>query len=100
MMGCNKKEDIIEKILKLESDIKAISEANMHMLSKLPYSTRKNLPDSAFAIPSKRKYPIHDIAHARNALARVSAFGTPQEKAIVRRAVCRKYPEIESCKQK
>lgn len=35
-------------------------------------SARKKLPDSAFALPSKRKYPIHDKAHVRNAMARAS----------------------------
>jgi hypothetical protein len=42
----------------------------------------------------KRKYPIHDIAHARNALARVAAHGTPAEKAAVRRAVYARYPSL------
>ena len=60
----------------------------------LTYRKRKQLPDSAFAIPEKRKYPIHDIAHARNALARVAAFGTPEEKRRVRAAVYRRYPEL------
>jgi len=39
---------------------------------KLSYGARKKLPDSAFALPSKRKYPIHDKAHVRNALARAA----------------------------
>jgi len=55
---------------------------------------RRRLPDSAFAIPEKRAYPIHDEAHARNALARVSAYGTPEEKKRVRAAVHRRYPNI------
>lgn len=55
---------------------------------------RKRLKDSQFAIPSKRKYPIYDLAHARNALSRVAQFGTPAEKRQVRRAVYRKYPSL------
>lgn len=40
--------------------------------SELTYAAEKKLPDSAFALPSKRKYPIHDKAHVRNALARAA----------------------------
>jgi hypothetical protein len=61
---------------------------------KLSYQKRKNLKSSSFVFPGKRAYPIHDMAHARNALARVSQFGTPAEKKRVRAAVHRKYPSI------
>jgi hypothetical protein len=44
----------------------------------------------------KGRYPIEDAAHARNALARVSQFGSPAEKEKVRNAVHRKFPEIKS----
>jgi len=47
----------------------------------------------SFALPGKR-YPIHDISHARNALARVSQHGTAEEKRKVRTAVCRKYKSL------
>lgn len=60
----------------------------------LSTASRKNLPTSAFAIPETRSYPIHDMAHARNALAR--SAGKPEE-ARVRRAVCRRYPEMGEC---
>jgi len=56
---------------------------------------RKSLPKQSFAIPSKRGYPIHDRAHAANALARAS--GKP-EYATVKRAVCRRYPDLPACK--
>jgi len=69
-------------------------------MAKLTYKRRKKLPKSAFAIPGKRKYPIHDISHARNALSRVSAYGTPSEKKRVRSAVCSRYPQIASCKKR
>lgn len=55
---------------------------------------REHLKASSFAIPGKRKYPIHDIAHARNALARVAQYGTAEEKKQVRAAVARKYPSL------
>jgi hypothetical protein len=57
---------------------------------------RNSLPRSSFAIPSERAYPIHDRAHAANALAR--AAGKPEE-ATVRRAVCRRYPDMGQCKK-
>jgi hypothetical protein len=57
---------------------------------------RNSLPASSFAIPSKRAYPIHDRAHAANALARAS--GKPEE-ATVRRKVCARYPDLPACKR-
>ena len=64
---------------------------------------RQSLPKSDFALPGKGEgpkgagsgsYPIPDASHGRNALARVSQHGTPEEKARVRAAVHRKFPEI------
>lgn len=67
---------------------------------KLTEAERSRLPDSAFALPGRR-YPIHDLAHAKNALARVSQYGTPEEREIVRRKVFAKYPELrESFKER
>jgi len=55
---------------------------------------RKHIAAHNFAIPEERKYPIHDLAHARNALARVEQHGTPEEKAKVHAAVKRKFPAL------
>lgn len=63
-------------------------------MAVLNAAKRNALPDNAFALPSQRKYPIHDVNHARDALSRVAANGTPEEKAKVRAAVHRKYPQI------
>jgi len=72
-------------------------------VAKLSYQSRKSMPKSSFAIPSKKTkanpagkgaYPIEDKARARNALARVSQFGTAAEKATVRAKVHAKYPSI------
>lgn len=63
-------------------------------MAELTPKKRKSLSKASFAIPEKRKYPIHDKAHARNALARVAQHGTPAEKRRVRAAVRRKYPSI------
>jgi hypothetical protein len=62
-------------------------------MAKLTAKRRKKLPKASFALGGRR-YPIHDKAHARNALARVSQHGSPSEKARVRAAVRRKYPSI------
>lgn len=63
-------------------------------MAELTSKKRNALPKSSFAIPSKRAYPLHDAAHARNALARVSQFGSPAEKKQVRAAVAKRYPSI------
>ena len=62
-------------------------------MTKLTTARRDELPGGAFALPGRR-YPIHDENHARNALSRVSEYGTPEEKATVRAAVHRRYPHI------
>lgn len=55
---------------------------------------RNKLHPSSFAIPESRSYPIMDENHARNALARVSQFGSESEKSRVRAAVHRRYPNM------
>ena len=67
---------------------------------KLTTKKRKKLSKKSFALPGERKYPIHDISHARNALSRVAANGTPAEKKRVRAAVHAKYPSIGKSKGK
>lgn len=62
---------------------------------KLTYKDRKRLSPKSFVFPKDRKYPIEDLPHARNALARVSQHGTPEEKDKVRAAVYRKYPSLK-----
>jgi len=69
-------------------------------MAKLTTAGRKRLRGSSFAVDGKkRKYPIHDISHARAALQRVSQFGTLEEKRKVRAAVKRKYPQIKQAKK-
>lgn len=62
-------------------------------MSKLTTKERDKLPTKDFALPNER-YPIHDEAHARNALARVSQFGDERERTIVRAKVKNKFPNI------
>lgn len=73
-------------------------------MAVLSTKARKKLPAKSFALPGKGEgpggkgagsYPIPDAAHARNALARVSQHGSPEEKSKVRAAVKRKYPSID-----
>lgn len=63
-------------------------------MGRLTPRGRKRIKRSNFALPKERKYPIHDLAHARNALARVAQYGTASEKRRVRAAVARKYPSL------
>lgn len=62
-------------------------------MAKLTAKKRNSLKNKEFAGPD-RSYPINDENHARNALARISQFGTDDAKARVRAAVKRKYPDI------
>lgn len=55
---------------------------------------RSHVADHNFALPETRQFPINDLSHARNALSRVSANGTGDQKAKVRAAVYRKYPSL------
>lgn len=64
-------------------------------MAKITSRGRKRMKASSFAIPSKRKYPISDITHARMALAMVAAHGTKSEQSQVRKAVHKKYPSIQ-----
>lgn len=61
-------------------------------MAELNTDARKKLPKSKFAEPDKRKYPIEDKAHARNAKARASQavkagrMSKAEEKKIDRKA--------------
>jgi len=78
-------------------------------MARLSYKKRKKLSKKSFVFPSRKNkrnpagrgaYPIPDKAHARNALARVAAFGTPAEQAAVRAKVHAKFPGIGKGKNK
>lgn len=68
-------------------------------MARLNAKQRTALPDSAFAIPDKRKYIISTRDHAISALARVSMYGTPEEQRRVRSAIRRRYPDLPSSKR-
>lgn len=77
-----------DKALDKKRGVKDMSNVD---LSTLSAAARKALPASAFVFPGKRAYPIHDRAHARNALAR--SAGKP-EHAVVVAAVRKRYPDL------
>lgn len=48
-----------------------------------------------FALPAKKAYPIEDLSHARNALARAAGNASSAEQKTIRAAVHRKYPSVK-----
>ena len=62
-------------------------------MAALTTKQRNRLPSKVFALPG-RHYPLDTANRARSALSRISAHGTPQQKAIVRRKVHARYPGI------
>jgi len=64
------------------------------MAKVLSTRDRKKLTKKSFALPGKRKYPIPDKGHARNALARVAQHGALGERRKVKAAVRRRFPSI------
>lgn len=78
-------------------------------MGKLTAADRRSMPSKEFALPGKGRgregkgsgaYPIEDKGHARAALSRVSANGTPAEKAEVKRKVEKKFPAMGKPKKK
>jgi hypothetical protein len=63
-------------------------------MSKLTAERRNALPAKSFAGPD-RSFPVNDMSHARNALARVSANPSADLKAAVRAKVHAKFPGIK-----
>lgn len=55
---------------------------------------RSKLPDSSFAVPSRRAYPVNTPGRAKNAIARVQQFGSTGEKKKVFAKVKKRYPAI------
>lgn len=66
-----------------------------YRMSKLTGKEREALPTKAFAVPTKRAYPIQNASHARAALSMVAAHGSPAERKRVRDAVALRYPGIK-----
>ena len=94
-----KKKDLPERKRK-----KTVKKSTIKAARDLTTAGRKRIKTKNFALPGKAKtkgqkaesgnYPIPDKSHARAALSMVSRFGTAEEKAKVRAAVRRKFPDI------
>lgn len=56
---------------------------------------RSKLPSSAFALPSKRLYPINTKARAKAALAYAARPTTRGSYATVRSKVLKRYPSLK-----
>lgn len=84
---------------------------NTREAAKLKYETRKNMKNKSFACPDthpkvkdkKDHFPIHDLAHGRNAMARVNQYSSAppwwsgslaELKNTVNRAVHSRYPAL------
>lgn len=96
-----------EAIEMFDLDPAALLDEMMLDEKDLSAADRRALPDSDFALAGKGEgpkgkqagsYPIPDESHARSALSLVAQHGTSEEKAKVRAAVKRKFPDIEQGK--
>jgi len=84
---------------------------NTREAAKLKYETRKNMKNKSFACPDthpkvkdkKDHFPIHDLAHGRNAMSRVNQYSSAppwwsgslaELKNTVTRAVHGRYPAL------
>lgn len=71
-------------------------------MARLTAKARAQIPKKEFAVPGKDGggYPIDTKTRAKTALGLVGMHGSPAEKAQVRSAVAKKYPDIEQSKGK
>ena len=88
-LRCSGDEEKIDELLRVDAERRK-AETALQALN----AERKKLSKISFALPGKRKYPIPDKAHARNALARVAQNGTPAEQKKVKAAVKKRFPSI------
>lgn len=70
------------------------SDTSLDKLAKvLTAKGRQHVKEKNFVFPEDKSYPIHDISHARNALARAAAKGGEIE-SKVKAKVYSKYPSL------
>jgi hypothetical protein len=83
--------------ISMQEDMEALAASFFQKHARaLTSKARNKLSEGSFVFPAERRYPIHDEAHARNALARASG---KSEEAQVRAAVHAKFPNIGKEKQ-
>lgn len=68
------------------------------LLATLSAKERKALSASDFVFPDTREYPIQDLAHAKDALARGAENETGARLRKIRNAVYRRYPDLKNDK--
>ena len=87
-MGKKKLDQVLEQL-----------EDSIDTAAVLTTKKRDAIKSGAFAVPGKRKLPIHDCSHARNAAARLNQTQglTSDEKRIARQRIQRK---LASCRGK
>jgi hypothetical protein len=94
-LDCSAIDDKMVALLECADDevlaIIATADETGERLAVMSAKQRKNLPPASFVFAKDKRYPIHDLAHAKNALARAS--GKPEE-AAVKAAVYRKFPQL------
>jgi len=94
-----KKSKGLAKKSSAEMFVAALDELNLiKEAKKLTAQARDHISEGNFAL-SNRRYPIHDVSHARAALSMVAKHGTSGEQAQVRAAVARKYPGMGKQKE-
>jgi hypothetical protein len=64
-------------------------------MATLNAKKRRKLQKKSFALPGKRKYPIHDKAHAKAALSYAARSDTEGSESTVRKKVLEKYPDLK-----
>lgn len=64
-------------------------------MAKLSSKRRRRLPKTAFALPSKRKYPIDTKARARSALSYAARSDTEGAYSTIRAKVLKRYPSLK-----
>lgn len=80
-----------------QGDVHVDGPVKVRKMGPIGSEKRKALPAEAFALPGARKYPIHDAAHARNAMARLEQNKgsiSPAEYAIAKRNILRAYKKF------
>lgn len=75
-------------------------------MAKLTTKGRRKIAAKNFVFPkgkgpdtSKAQYPIHDKAHAINALSRGKQNLSSGQYAVLKRKVCNKFPDLPACKR-
>jgi len=87
-VGSSQTPEIRMRIAEMAKDlgIEGSGSGRLETQEKLTQSQRDALPDSAFADPKRRRFPMHDPSHARNALARMKHAGPKVKEKIVNKA--------------